>query len=176
MPFPSKKNVSCLTLSVLGLAMLCNAFFFNTNALQSIVLTWNVLQCLAVRYELDYFDEDISNLSSEESEEHEDDDEGQQSSKKMEQKPDYQWHPGVCFPILDLLTVPLHQHNRHKFVSGGKKGKGVRLSLQVLGNPRNPNVIAEDALTHLTKTLYIYLKETYAAWFDEVFAIQCNAL
>jgi hypothetical protein len=136
-----------------------------------------VLQCFLVRYELDDFDEDNSDVSSEDSsEEHEDDDEQCQPAKNMDQKPDFLWHPGVCFPILDLLTVPLHQHNRHKFVSGGRKGKGVCLPLQVLGNPRDPNVHAEDALTHLTKTLYIYLKETYAEWFDEVFANPCNVL
>ena len=90
----------------------------------------------------------------------------QDKEHKAEEKDNHL--PGVCFPILDLLTVPLHQHNKHKLVSGGKKGKGTRLSLQVLGNPLNPEVLAEDSMTHPSKTLYIYLKETYPAWFDEV--------
>lgn len=117
-----------------------------------------------MRYELDDFagDESESDSESEEDEEHEAGfDHGKESRKD-----DYQ--PGVCFPILDLLTIPLHGANRHTLKSGGKKGKGIALSLGILGNPKHKEMVAEDALSHLSVQLYVYLKETYGSWFEEV--------
>lgn len=124
------------------------------------------MHCFTVHYDMDSSDSEGSSAGSSSS----DDAEGYQLQEDTEaeaQQAGVDKGSGVTFPLVDLYDG-LHQLNRHRLVSGGKKGRGTKLLLQVLGNSKHSDVVLQPELQMLTKNIYIFLKETYPGWFDQV--------